>query len=219
LYLQHTKQKETNIMNTRLLGTLCIIGSLIGMADATRNLLMGQQMVDGLRQLDAISSIAMVLAAIGGLCGVLGLVALRATGSNPVFRLLTYLPGISYVAMMFAGLGLFTGLLKTDADNPVVLVAYILGDILNPLAWIVVSILTIAAKSWQGWRRFAPLAIVLAFPLGIVASGVIGLVGAFGIVNYAAVVLLGYALQSSEARSTARHTLGTGSLGDPQAQL
>jgi hypothetical protein len=60
-----------------------------------------------------------------------------------------------------------------------------------------VAIVTIAAKSWRGWRRFVPLALFLAFPLGIVVSVSTGLVGTFGIINYAALALLGYAVQSS----------------------
>ncbi len=183
-------------MNTRLLGTLCVIGSLIGLADSVRSVMNGEPLAQGLRFPDTITSISNVLGAIGALCGLLGFIALRGTGTKPIFRLLTYLPGVSYVASIILGLAVLTGLLPLDANNPVIIILASLGDLLSPAAWLVIAILTIAAKSWHGWRRFVPLAIVLAFPLGIVVSVSMGLVGVFGIINYAAAALLGYAVQT-----------------------
>ena len=194
-------------MNTRLLGTWCIIGSAIGVADGVRLVMLGEQLTPGIRTLDAITATTTVVAAIGGLCGLLGFIALRATGNNPIFRVLTYLPGVSYLATLLAGLGLLTGLLTSDADNPVVVLLALLAEPVGPAAWLVVAILTIAAKSWQGWRRLVPLALFLAFPLGIIASLTTGLVGTFAIINYAATVLLGSAVQSSESAAPLREVV------------
>ena len=190
--------------NARSLGTLCIIGSLIGIADGVRLVILGRQLTPGIQTLDTMTAMTTVVAAIGGLCGLLGLIALRATGNHPIYRFLTYLPAISYLAAIIAGLGLLTGLLTSDSNNPVIVLLGLLVEPVGPAAWLVVAILTIAAKTWRGWRRLAPLALVLAFPVGIVASLSTGLVGTFAIINYAAAVLLGYAVQSSESAAQLR---------------
>lgn len=184
-------------MNARLFGALCIVGSVIGMLDSMRLVMLGRPLTEGLQALDTMTLIATVVAALGGLCGLLGFIALRATGDNPIFRILTYLPAVSYLAAIVAGLGLLTGLLTNDSNNPITVLVATLSDIFNPVAWLVVAILTIAAKSWRDWRKFVPFAVVLAFPLGVVVSIGAGLFGTFGVVNYAAVALLGYAVRSS----------------------
>jgi hypothetical protein len=184
-------------MNARLLGTLCIIGSIIGVANSLRLVMLGQPLTDGIQTLDTLTAMTMVVGAIAGLCGLLGFIALRATGNNPIFRLLTYLPGISYLAAIVGGLGLLTGLLTSSSDSPITVVISGLSDILNPVAWLVVAILTFAAKSWQGWRKFVPLALFLTFPLGIAVSISTGLFGTYDVIYYAATALLGYAVQSS----------------------
>jgi hypothetical protein len=200
-------QNDTGLMNSRLLGTLCIAGSLIAMADGIRLVMLGRQLPPGLQQLDSATAVATVIGALAGLCGLFGLMALRATGTNPIFRLLGYLPALSYIAAVVAGLGLLTGLLTSDADNPVAIVISVLSDLLGPAAWLVVAILTIAAKQLTGWRRFVPFAPFLAFPLGIAATEITGLAGAFRIVFYAAPVLLGYAVQRTQPAPRLRNAI------------
>jgi hypothetical protein len=199
--------KEARTMNTRLLGTLCIAGSLIAMADGVRRVMLGKPLTPGIQVLDNITAAALVVAAVAGLCGLLALIALRATGNNPIFRLLTYLPAVSYLATIAAGLGLLTGVLTSDSENPVVLLIWLLGDIFGPAAWLLVAILTVAAKTWRGWRRFVPFAFVLVFPLGIVLTEITGLHGTFDIVHFAAPVLLGFAVQSREPAPQLREAL------------
>jgi hypothetical protein len=193
--------------NARWLGTFCIIGSAIGVADSVRRVVLGQPLTVGIQSLDAATAMVLGIAAIGGLCGLLGLIALRVTGNHSIFRLLTYLPGISYVAALLASLGLLTGALTSDANNPTMVLLGVLVEPVGPAAWLVVAILTIAAKRWRGWRRMVPLMIVLAFPAGIIASLSTGLVGTFGLINYAAALLLGYAVQSSEAAAPLREAV------------
>jgi hypothetical protein len=166
--------------------------------------MLGRQLTPGIQALDTMTAMTVVMAALGGLCGLLGLIALRATGNHPIYRFLTYLPAISYLAAIIAGLGLLTGLLTSDSNNPVIVLLGLLVEPVGPAAWLVVAILTIAAKTWRDWRRLAPLALVLAFPVGVVASLTTGLVGTFAIINYAATVLLGYAVQSSASAAQLR---------------
>jgi hypothetical protein len=192
-------QHDTGTKNTRLLGTLCIVGSLIALADGVRLVMIGRQMPSaGLQQLDGATDVATIIGALAGLCGLLGLLALHATGNNPIFRLLGYLPAISYSAAVIGSLGQLAGVFTGDADNPVVVVISVLDDLLGPAAWLVVAILTLAAKTWTGWRRFAPFALVLAFPVGIALTEITGLAGMFRIAFYAAPILLGYAVQRSQ---------------------
>jgi hypothetical protein len=109
-------QHATGTMNTRLLGTLCIAGSAIALADGVRLVMLGREMPGaGLQQLDSATDVASIVGALAGLCGLLGLMALRTTGTNPIFRLLGYLPAISYIAAVVAGLGLLTGMVTSDA--------------------------------------------------------------------------------------------------------
>ena len=200
-------QKDTGTTNPRLLGTLCIVGSVIALADGIRLVMLGRQLGPGLQQLDSATAAATIIGALAGLCGLLGLMALRATGNNPIFRLLGYLPAISYVAAIVGGLGLLTGFLTSDSNNPVAVIVSVLDDLLGPAAWLVVAILTVAARQLPGWRRLVPFALVLAFPLGIAATEMTGLAGTFRIVFYAAPVLLGYALQHSQPAPQLRNAL------------
>ena len=195
-------------MNPRLLGTLCLAGGLIALADGIRLVALGRQMpASGLQQLDSATDIATTIGALAGLCGVLGLLALRATGTNPVFRLLTCLPALSYIAAMIGSIGLLLGVLSSDSDNPGVQVLWITSDVVGPVAWLVVGILAVAAKQLSGWRRFVPFVLVLAFPLGIAATELTGLSGTFRIVFYAAIVVLGYAVQRVEGTARLRNAI------------
>jgi hypothetical protein len=200
-------RKETATMNTRLLGTLCIAGSVVGLADAVRLVMLGRPLASGLQQLDSATDVATAVGALGGLCGLLGLMALRATGNNPIFRLLGYLPAISYLAAVVGSMGLLFGVLTNDSDNPVTVLIWLVSDLLGPAAWLALAILTVAARRLQGWRRLVPFAIVLAFPVGIVVTEITGLAGTFRIVAYAVLVLLGYAVQRAEPAPRLREAL------------
>ena len=178
-------------MNTRLLGRLCIIGSLIAVADGIRLVLTGHQDVPGFRHLDTIQFLTQIVWSVGGLCAVLGLITLKATGTNPVFRFMSYLPAVGYIAMI---VGLLLGLAGLPtANNPIGLV----GQILAQGGMLVLAILVLAAKRWSGWRKFAPLLTILTIPLGAVLVAITGLDGWFIIINAAATALLGYAVLSS----------------------
>ena len=81
-------------MNTRLLGTLCMLGC-------------GLQVVDGVRwatlhleTTDTISLFLDILLSLGGICGLLGLLALKATGTNRVLQVLTFMPILGFLGNM-----------------------------------------------------------------------------------------------------------------------
>ncbi len=174
-----------------MLGRLCIIGSLIAVADGIRLVLTGHQDVPGFRHLDTIQFLTQLAWAVGALCAVLGLIALKATGTNPIFRFLSYVPVVGYIASI---IGLLLGLTGVPtANNPIGIV----GQILAMGGMLVLAILVLAAKRWHGWRKFTPLLTILTIPLGAMLVGITGLDGWFIIINAAATALLGYAILSS----------------------
>ena len=52
--------------------------------------------------------------------------------SNPVFRLLGYLPAISFAATLIAGLAMLSGIHESGAESPVTVVLAVAGDLLGP---------------------------------------------------------------------------------------
>jgi hypothetical protein len=184
-------------MTPRQLGILGIVAGTVGLLNGIRLILIGQPLTPGILTLDTMTEATTAVGAIGGLSALLGFMALRGTGSKPLFRLLGYLPGISYVAMLIAATGMFLDVLRIESESPLVIALLTLGDLLYPLAWLVVGILTIAAKEWRGWRRLVPLWMVAAFVLGAVSAELTKLVGAFHVLEYTATMLLGMAVISS----------------------
>ena len=179
-------------MNTRMLGRLAIIASAVMIANGVRLVVTGHQDIPGFLHLDTISIVAQLVSAIGGLCAVIGLIALKATGRNPIFRLLSYLPAVGYAALI---VGFLIGLAGVPiTENPI----GIFGQLMAQGGMLVLGILVIAAKAWTGWRRFAPLVPTVAVPLGAVLVGLTGLDGVFIIIHAMAMILLGYVVQSSE---------------------
>ncbi|MDQ4078354.1 MAG: hypothetical protein M3220_19170 [Chloroflexota bacterium] len=172
-------------MNTRLLGTVFIIATLVVIADGLRS--------GG--ELDRLSALAYSIWGIGGVCAIVGLIKLNALGSNTVARALGLLPLIGFAAFT-VGDGLRLAGFITAEDS--------LFFVLAGLAWIsmlagmlLVGILTIAAKTWRGWRRFVPLlTIVLAFAGMGLGSFVGEDIGAA--IGYSAFLLLGYVIATAE---------------------
>ncbi len=178
-------------MNSRLLGAMLIVGSLAVML---AGLLGG--MPDTLSTAD---HIAYVLWGVGGIAGVVGLIQLNALGTNATIRATGSLPIIGFVAFILAdGLSLLTsGLEKTVYDA---LISFgwiaILGGML------VVGILTLAAKSWHGWRRFTPLLTVMMMPMAFVIGDAIGNLAVGGTIAYSCWVLLGLVIATTEPAQT-----------------
>lgn len=179
-------------MSIRLLGSLCIIASLIAMADGARLVATGHQDIPGVRDLDTIQFITQIVWAIGTLCALIAVVRLKVVGANPIFSALSYLPLVGYLGSIT---GLFLGLAGLPtANNPI----GIAGQLLSMAGMVVLAILVLAARAWAGWRRFTPLLTVLAIPVGAVLVGITGLDGWFIMINAVATALFGYAVLSSE---------------------
>lgn len=145
-------------MTTRLLGILCIAGSLIAVIGA---------LLFHLRYDSAATEMGVVvgsLMSLGIIAGLIGLIQLNAVGSNPVVRAVAFLPIIGLVLTTVGAVAKASGVSRSDS------ILSILGFVgfFGFLAGLVlVSILTIGAKTWPGWRRFVPLFITVMFFIGL----------------------------------------------------
>lgn len=177
-------------MNNRLLGTLCIIGGLAYIIVALYGTIARVPSND----FDFPGQLLMMVWAIGAICGWLGFISIRGTGSNLAVRFLSFLPivGLSLVLLILA----YALITRTSPFNiPLTGVGFVLeliGIVLN-------TVFAIATRSLAGWRKFAPLFVLMGVVLGGLISGitsmpVLGLPFCLGI-GYA---ILGYAVQSME---------------------
>ena len=174
-------------MNTRLLGSILIVASLIAMLEALRQ----RAPETG----DTLSRIVFILWCIGGIAGVVGLIRLNALGTNATMRAAAFLPIIGFVAGILGdGLNLIGGETAQPVTSAILGFAWItiLGGML------VVGILTIAAKSWQGWRRFVPLLTVVSAPVSLAIGAAIGSVEIGGALAFSFWVLLGFVIATAE---------------------
>ena len=169
-------------MNVRLLGTICILGALAIAAEGVRVLL-------GRGDPDPLTYILGLVGVVGTVCGVLGMRALRVTGSGRAGRWVLNLMLAAEVGAGFIALvSLFTG---RGLDPWPAMVGMV-----SIVAAIVVGVLALRARQWEGWRKFAPMALPLAFVVPIVLS-IAGTPPVFLIAASVAWLVIGYAVQSS----------------------
>ena len=133
-------------MDTRLLGILCIAGSVIWVLAALLGLAFGAP--------ESSDDIPNLFWAIGAVAGLVGMIQGNAVGSNPAVRAVAFVPIIALVAMIVTGIARLFDATVPHYDS--LYFGLLAGMIL-------VSILTIAAKTWLGWRRFVPLFVLVMF--------------------------------------------------------
>ena len=164
-------------LNSRVLGALCIIGNAIGILNYARWAVRGNGW-------DTIDIIASIIMAIGGICAILGLISLRATGTYPVLRILSYVPILGF---------LFTIASAFNQNSTMGIVALLV----QMAGMVIVSILALATKTWMGWRKVAPLLTVLGLPIGWAIQGAVGMSGLANMIMAATWVFLGFAVFSA----------------------
>ncbi|HZG65118.1 MAG TPA: hypothetical protein VEZ12_00135 [Herpetosiphonaceae bacterium] len=173
-------------MNTRTLGTLCIVGSLIAIVAGIR------VSVSGAEPFDTVSIIAGILWAVGGISGLVGMIRLNAVGSGTVSRALAFVPIIGFVLLVVLSVLQLAGMIT--AENAGFGVAWMV----QMVGMVLVGILTISAKIWQGWRRFVPLFSIMLTPVSFgIGAATDNLVLAATII-YLAWIVLGYAVATAE---------------------
>ncbi len=186
-------------MNTRVLGTICSIGALAVLVEGFRPTTIGSSAAQfG----DTFTALAYALYGIGGICGIAGLIKRNALGTKATARAMGFLPMIGFAAFVLGDGLRAAGLLPPDAP--------IYGMVAG-IAWLtmlagmlVVGILTVAAKSWHGWRRFIPLLTVVMLPIGFGIGALTGMSALGGALFFASWVLLGFVIATAEPTSTLR---------------
>lgn len=179
-------------MNTRLLGTICMIGALVVTLDALRATAMGIN-------IDTIGLITGTLWCIGCIAALIGLIRLNAVGSNTIARALVFLPIIGFVLLLLGNLLQLGGAFTMD-NNPLA----DFGWLVQLPGMLVVGILVIAAKMWRGWQRFVPLLTIVLVPIGFGVGGAIGSLALGAAIIYASWVLLGFVVATAEPAPTLR---------------
>lgn len=188
-------------MKVRAYALLSIVFTLIGMVDNVRLVLTGHLDTPGFRTFDNITAFFSMISAVGVLFLLLALIELKATGTNPIFRVLTYLPVAGAIVLIIGYLMMLAG------QQGVVKYIGAFGQLLNQGGLLIVAILTLAAKRWLGWRKFTPLLCVLAIPVGAMVVGLTGLDGWFGIIFHLMGLLFGFALYTSRPMVESPHEL------------
>ena len=173
-------------MNTRTLGTLCIVGSLIAIVAGIR------VSVFGTEPFDTVGIIAGILWYVGGISALVGMIRLNAIGSGTLSRALTFVPMIGFVLLVGLSVLQLAGMIT--AENAGFGVAWMV----QMVGMVLVGILTFAAKTWRGWRRFAPVLCIVLVPVGFgIGATTDNLVLAATII-YLAWIVLGYAVATAE---------------------
>jgi hypothetical protein len=174
-------------MSTRLLGTLCIIGSVIVLLDALR------QSASGTNGFDTIALLANSAWAIGGIAVLVGMIQLNAVGPNTVVRALAFVPIIGFVLLILANIIQLAGMVTTENNT----LAGI-GWLAQMAGMVLVGILTIAAKTWSGWQRFIPLLTVVIAPVSFGIGSAIGNLTLGTVIVWVFWMLLGYIVATAE---------------------
>jgi hypothetical protein len=181
-------------MNTRLLGTLCVFGSALSILDGIR------WAIFKLETNDTISLLMGIVLDLGVICGLLGLLALKATGTNRIFQALTLLPLIGSLGDLINNIEQLAHLSGPDTIFDTVSALFMLAGL------VVVGILTIAAKLWNGWRKFTPLLASLMFPVALLVRSATHTSGIISIFMGAGMMLFGYAVLSSSVGEVKQET-------------
>jgi hypothetical protein len=176
-------------MNTRLLGTLGIIGGLAYMVDAVFRTIVPGPLTD----FDFPGQLLDIVWAAGAICAWLGFIAIRGTGQNIAVRFLSCLPilGLSLV-LVIAVYALINRFVPFSIPlTGVGLALELVGIVLN-------TIFAIATRALAGWRKFTPLFVLCGVVLGGLITGltngsILGLPLCLGF----AYAILGYAVQSA----------------------
>jgi hypothetical protein len=168
-------------MNKKLLGVICMAGGAAYLALGFKFL------VSGAATNDFVDLVLSTIWSLGGICGILGMIAGGVTGKKAVFRVLSYLPILAF-GLNIAG-NIVQALNKGLDFNPLTIISLLLLVV----SMILLGIFTVIAKVWTGGKQVAPfLPAVMPF-IGMAIGGLLHIVGAVNVSLVAlSWVLLGY---------------------------
>jgi hypothetical protein len=178
-------------MSTRLLGVAMVIGLLAASADT---------ITDGPALGGTSTELAYMIFGIGGMCGIAGLIKLKALGQNTVARALGFVPLIGFAAFVLGSALTLGGLIL--AEDTLYNILASIGWIMMLVGMLIVGIMTIAAKNWQGWRRFVPLLAIVLAPVGLGIGALTGSQNLGGALAFSGFLLLGIVIATFEPAPT-----------------
>ena len=114
--------------------------------------------------LDSIDHGLYFLWGLGELCAFWAIYALGATGQSKVMRAAPFVAMIGFAAMVVGEFLYIAGLELADILVGVAWIAILLGSLIT-------AILAVVARTWSGWRKFAPLLCILAVPIALLLPG------------------------------------------------
>ena len=180
-------------MNPRFLGIICIAATALAAAG-----ILFIQLRSGTPPTTALGYGHVLLWPLGAMAGLIGLIQSNGVGSNPVVRAVAFLPVVGI------GLGLVAVLAEATGVSPTDNIFLHISRLIFINGMVLVGILTIAAKVWPGWRRFAPLFIILVTVLPF-ATGIVDVDNVLGQAIASGVwVLLGYVVATAEGTAAER---------------
>jgi len=189
-------------MNTRSLGLIFVFGTLFIFFNGFR--IWGTTS----EYPDMLSSLTYLIWGISGICGIFGLIRLNALGSNAVDRAFGFLPIIGFAAMIVGESLYLLGLV--NGEDPLYSMLSAIGWIGTLVGMLVVGILTIAARTWSGWRRFVPLLAVVMVPVAFGIGQALGSQDMGALLFYSGWLLLGLVIATADPRREMQPGLATG---------
>jgi hypothetical protein len=177
-------------MNLRILGTLGMLGGAGLLGVELRHLISGVELKGA--TIDALDEGGYLLWGIGGACAFWAAYRLGVTGTGKWTRLVPFVTMLGFAAMA-VGSAMDILRLASPMSNPLVGPAWLLILIGTLLA----GIFALIARTWVGWRKFAPILCILVVPAFILLGALTG--GVANLLFGAAWVVLGYAVFSSDA--------------------
>lgn len=177
-------------MNNKLLGLFGMLGGGSLTAVEIRHVLMGT-VLNG-TTMDSIDELAYIFWGLGSMLAFWAIFRLNVTGGKPWMRWAPFLAATGFGLLAVSS---FTDLLgiTNPTTNPIFLVIgpFILVGLLAT------SILTLIGSKWAGWRKFAPISIILALVL-VVVLGSLTHNEAGNVLFGLSWILLGFAVLTSE---------------------
>jgi hypothetical protein len=178
-------------MSNRILGIIVVLGALAAGLNGFLPDNPGER-----------ASVPLMLWAIGGVFGLVGMQRLNTFGYSPVARALGLVPLMGFVTLV-TGDGLALAGVGGFGDAWFNVMAAV-GWICILAGMLMVGILTIAARVWTGWRRFVPLSTVLIIPLSVGLNALIGSMMASAVLPFLIWITLGYVIATAEPETAVR---------------
>ena len=179
-------------MNVRVFGMGGILGGLCLTISEFRHVVMGIPLNGS--TMDSFDAALTALWTIGMIGVFWAIYKLGVTGTNKLMRAAPFISLIGFtVGAIFSTLQVF-GLV--EGNNP----AFGVFWILILLGTLIVGILALVARTWDGWRKWIPLLCILAVPIMILLGFIIGEISTILVgLSWTA---LGYAVLSSDLEAS-----------------